>query len=476
MERIKNLINDHSIHPKTLNQEVLAAFLYNDLDVIKYIIEDYKFDVTITDSDGSNFFMYAVMRDLNSHYEYECNIEIIRYLLDNCNFNINLTDQNGHTCLYRIEHDNLNIVKLLIQNGLDYNIRASNNETILHYHCRLEEPSINIIKYCINELEIDPDELINGYNCLHNVLYTSQNIDVIKFLIEDAKMSPYVEDGNNLNALSIMESSNYCGQITMYLVNTCGMRITDLSKSCYRDVNDYGGSYLRILSDVCFYDKNAKNEINHLLLNHGVIVDVPEDNPFIYDLLLDDYSETINPYTLSYSDFTHHLNLIQYEIDIEMRYAQNIQPKNKYIPDYTKHDLLFTCNDNKFYGDKETIFDQIDILRTIDIVSDDADNVELYGNLKKEYVNMYIHMCHGDTMSLRSIDKSDFVEFIKFIDKYPSKNLTLDKLEKELVEYLYENKINPNNYIKNICSRYKMKLLYMVCHNSTYGFNYALIY
>ena len=63
--------------------------------------------------------------------------------------------------------------------------------------------------------------------------------------------------------------------------------------------------------------------------------------------------------------------------------------------------------------------------------------------------------------NINCIKPDDLISFLKFIDQYPSKILSIDKIENELVIFMNKYKIDSNDYIKNIASRYRLKYLYL---------------
>ena len=59
---------------------------------------------------------------------------MVKFLIEN-GADINIKNNNGDTVLHEavLIKDNLEVVKLLIENGADINIKNNNGDTVLHY-------------------------------------------------------------------------------------------------------------------------------------------------------------------------------------------------------------------------------------------------------------------------------------------------------------------------------------------------------
>ena len=75
-------------------------------------------------------------------------------------------------------------------------------------------------------------------------------------------------------------------------------------------------------------------------------------------------------------------------------------------------------------------------------------------------MNQYIKSCLDGVFDFETIRPDNFIQFLKFIDQYPTKILSIDQIEKEIIMYMIKNQIQPNEYILNMCTKYQLKRLY----------------
>ena len=117
-----------------------------------------------------------------------------------------------------------------------------------------------------------------------------------------------------------------------------------------------------------------------------------------------------------------------------------------------------------------------------ELVTDDTisfeDNIVLnpLSHVPEYVVNLYIHgSCTGD-FDINNILPEDFITFLKFIDQYPSQGLHIDGIENDIIDYLEKNKITPCEYVKNICTKYQMKHLYLFINNKHLEVKETMVY
>eukprot|EP00833_Pecoramyces_ruminatium_P018011 jgi/Orpsp1_1/1192043/evm.model.d7180000090145.2 len=205
------------------NTALIYAIKYQNFEIIKYLVDN-----------GAD--MNVVNKKINVIYHLinNNNIDILKYLVDN-NLNINKKDQYGQTLLgysislkneqiinFLIQHnadfsgisnkieildlitknnnlnlinfivfnsgiyeilkeiidkDRIDILKIIIDNNLDINIRDKNDNTILMY--AIEKRKINIIKYLIDN---GADIYDVKYKLIKEIIFDSK-LDILKFLI-----------------------------------------------------------------------------------------------------------------------------------------------------------------------------------------------------------------------------------------------------------------------------------------------------
>jgi hypothetical protein len=58
----------------------------------------------------------------------------------------------------------------------------------------------------------------------------------------------------------------------------------------------------------------------------------------------------------------------------------------------------------------------------------------------------------------------DFIDFLNFIDKYPTTVLSINLLEHQLLRYMKHNNILPDHEIHGLIAKYQLKHLYLSVH------------
>lgn len=97
------------VHPDS-GYPLLEAAMYNQLEVIDLLLE-YGSDINIQDPDHDSAILNAYATN---------NIPLLEYLISKCAADVNLRYHNGNTLLiYAAKMGNLDVVKLLIENGAD---------------------------------------------------------------------------------------------------------------------------------------------------------------------------------------------------------------------------------------------------------------------------------------------------------------------------------------------------------------------
>ncbi len=65
---------------------------------------------------------------------------------------------------------------------------------------------------------------------------------------------------------------------------------------------------------------------------------------------------------------------------------------------------------------------------------------------------------------MRVIESLYFIQFLKFIDLYPTEYISIDLMEKKIIKYSNENDIIYDDYFKQITIRYQLKIMYLDMH------------
>ena len=128
---------------------------------------------------------------------------------------------------------------------------------------------------------------------------------------------------------------------------------------------------------------------------------------------------------------------------------------------------LFKHNGKTYYGHKKIVLgSMVQFKNIIDILLMTSDTLfELKGSLPEYLINMYIESCYSDVIDFARILSNDFIEFIKFVDLYPTNILSVEKLEMEIVKYCKIN-IFDHSQLEELCDRHGLKHLHLFLHKN----------
>ncbi len=215
-------------------------------------------------------------------------------------------------------------------------------------------------------------------------------------------------------------------------------RLNKLLKSVYKDLKLLG--YNNSFNSFC----NCVKTLNPLLLNSKVRKSFKFNNP------MDE------PFDI----FINHANNLMCKIPLTYENVSYNNNKTKQI-DFTKQsELLFLVDNESYYGYREVVFDMINMFNDTNYL-DFTDPIVLNVSVPKYVISLYLESCHGKTFDITNIKVCDLQQFLNFIDQYPTKNLSIHLIEKELLKFMNDNSIVFDDYLKNICYKYKLKYMYL---------------
>ncbi len=515
----------HLLDGSNMNKNFMSACKNNrNVDVLKYLITEFEIDLSYV-HDGYSFLAMACENNtcidvikyliedlamnpyflLNPQNENESclslafrknrNHKIIKYLIETINLDPNHENKFKNTCLevgckkntclknikYLIEkieqnphkikkskpylittscqNKNLNIIKYFIEYGIDHNILDKNKNNCLILAC-WKNTNLNVIKYFVNQLHMDIwAEDTRGMSCFLLVCEKNKNKNILKYLIKEHNVLKKIEYLNNSETNKIIP-----------------LIINDQSKLLD----------LFILNPLM----NCENNILQLLKNI---------NPLILPNILYTCIDIIDPFKCSFSDFMKLLNDLhcilplsdKFVFESHSKYHTNdINDKNMievYIDDdYTEQQqLLFTHKKIPYYGKKRIVFDSIHALNHNDFISQLVQDHGQYHEIEidqsldvpKYIMNMYIQSCYTHKIDIDKINHDDIYNFIKLIDQYPTKYISIGQLELKLMKYIdteilskplsIEYMAHFFDFFKSIAERYGLRLMCIMLHNLT---------
>ena len=314
------------------------------------------------------------------------------------------------------------------------------------------------------------------FNGAKEIADTITHIDgrIVHDLVIIAKISTNDNNVNESNSLIRSLISTYDGNNRL---NYFDDRFLTLEEELNRFIilvqfvlNDYN-----LLNDLLNKGKNQFNLIkNNSVAKDNIkkIITQCDINPFMldddnYNLYLKGHIDRIN----GDKDYLKHkklINELKYQIPLPdySHLIKNVRSKQQ-LTDYSKpSEPLFWHNGILYHGNREKVYNSIIFLKeSIDILDFSDDHITLGGSLPPYLINIYIDSCHTGSNKLNRIAPGDIIQFIKFIDQYPTQTLSINKLEFKILEYFENEEIVCGSELDDICDRYKLKLLYLYLHN-----------
>lgn len=368
-------------------------------------------------------------------------IEMIRFLIKDIGFDKNYMDGHGNNCLRRAcMNANTNVIKLLINEfKMDPGVKNKGGVNCLMGAC-LNGYSLEIIKLLVSHTKNLNDVDNDGANCLDLAIeYISgiqendiTGIDVIRFLIIDVKLK---FSANNLNLYT-----------------------TDEFYKIVSHIPDYETINQMIL---CRFKRYGREELRHI---------VEKINPFkLWNSIKSIFD--INPFDNTYDECTRFIDELDHRVESCDKFVKTCNTKNNINRieecDFTKPFIkLFIHGGNPFFGYKDIVISSMHLFHDIEEFVDG--DIILEGNLPKDVINKYISSSYTGLFCIDCIPEEYFLDFLKFIDQYPTKYCSIDILEQQMIKYIDENKIKYNEYLKGICDKYQLKSMYLDIHNKNF--------
>jgi hypothetical protein len=413
-------INDYGVY-------LADACAYNkSIEVIKYLIGDKMMDPHVVNEYNLNCLQVSSL--LNT------SIDIIDYLINEQKMDPKKLSPNRSDCfmLSCRKNKNLDIIKYFRKN-IDLNLYTNKQK----YRCLLSacrsNTNVNVIQYLFKKFKINNSEF-NKYNlnCFNHAFEYNPNLLVSKFLIEDTHLE-----------LKIKHNPTKCKLET----------IIELLASTH--------NYKRF------------NEFLQIIINKSssLLQDVTIDiNPLMVDknIMKHKYfSEIKDPFGDKYEEFIEMVDDIVCAIPFSIS-SVCISPVKRHRIDFAQQSQkLFKHKGKIYYGDQNIIFNLILLFKDTKFDADDL--CELLEPLPQYLLSLYLQSCYDNKFDFNDIESNDdFLEFLHWIDKYPTNVLSIDNFENEIVKYILVNKVPIDDYINELTSRYRLKHFYILINNKYY--------
>ncbi len=449
IEIIKFLINEYKININYLNNKKInclmkACYYSNNVEIIKYLIVCSKECLNQINIYGDNCLIFASRSKRN-------NLEVIKFLIEDCKMDASQTrNENVNSLMIACNRKNIECIKYFIEKcKMDTKYTNIANDNCLSYACYNQD--INVIKFLIEEIKMNPHHTnINKNNYLMIACQVNSNLEIIKYFIEKVKIEIYCVDKNGSNCLQYACINNN-NLIIKYLIETTNLKpIIKLNQ--YENIAPIITNYEKLnellYCGTKYYDNdsifvNIINKINPLKLNKHLCVLF---NKNLYD---DQYEKFVN-------------NVDDLTCSVAIKFKKKIiQSRRKRCYDFTKQsEPLFKNNNKVYYRSKTVVYDCIDLLNGLDQY--DHNEIPTLSVIIPEYIMMeYLQSTYDQMFDINVILKNDFITFLMFIDQYPTRVLSIDLIETEIIMYMNSNKIDINNYLIEMCKKYKFKSMYL---------------
>jgi len=455
------------------NQLFLIATAFCDLKMIKLYRKNNKlYDLVYCNSHNFTGSLFNRVFCDGNCLIFACKtnirLDVIKYFVEECDIDVKSTDYENHNCLYyacvlnsnpKIKEYLINEQKMtLMSEGALFGYESVNNA---FWH----NTNVEQIKYFVEVLKLD----FSKQFCFSIACQFNPSINVIKYMVE--KMQVKIDSSHLIDSWC---SYGFHREIIQYLLEKCTYRDLELSMTGPY----YKISFKRFFKIVFRFSENYTMLHNLLSLKleyyqdekEAILKMIERFNPAVLDIMITDKLGIMNCFDEKYdfNIFISHINNLTLPLERPMqhpiKYIETKKRKLDKITDYTKFELLFVHNDIKYFGDKEKIYSIIDVLNNLSTF-DSSEPIILEGKQSSYIINLYLDSCLTQSIDLDKIKAHDFSEFLKFIDQYPSRYISIKNLEMQIIRYIDSHNLEITQLIKSLCHRYKMKYLYLYIHN-----------
>lgn len=341
----------------------------------------------------------------------------------------------------------IEIIKFLIYKRASTATHATINECL--YYALAFNPSLKMIRYLIEIMKANVDILLQHMNVFRDTKLhfgTNRNYETDSYSCFDLVFSGQYNSNFIEKAKYLIEDTNIFIRLRP----------------------EYIGKFKQI---IVFIKKNVK--LNMLLREGLKIYSFNEMksviqmlNPLMVEKEFRDLLG-IYPFQNNYNIFCNDINMIECKKLLEeiknegyLLYKQMTEYKQSDV-NVTGSEILFKCNGIDYKGDREIVYNVMYPLKNISKNADFSDTIVLGKSLPDYIVKKYIESCYTNKFNIDNIESTDMIQFIEFIDQYPTNLLTLSNFEIDIVKYFEKYKIPCTQYMKDLCDRYQLKLMYL---------------
>ncbi len=396
-------------------------------------------------------------------------IEIMDLLFQEFKIDINYLNPDKQNCLMcACANKSMKNVKHIIK-YFTPDINSTSNEGIscLMFLCQYELHISNIKWYVelFNHTIMNVDN--SGMNCLMHACRHNSNVLIIKYLIEIVLMDVNAIDLNGDNCFDHSIKNKFGLEISNYLIRNTKANIS-INKV---KINKYKKIINHIQDDIVLFEKIIK--IGFLVYSFVDMINLHHHaQPLLMTENMRKIANLADPFDDDFEDYIQNVDKINHKISLDVR-PMEVKTNHNFeiISDFRNiNEILFKYNGETYYGSKKIVYNSIIFLKEImndeSFKFDDLIILSTSAIIPSYLINLWIFSSYTRRFDINSVNKEDFVSFIKFIDQYPMDCLSIDQIDNSLVVYMEEHKIVPDDYLVSICMKYKLKVLYLLIHNN----------
>lgn len=367
------------------------------------------------------------------------------------------------------KNKSLNVVRFLIEKCvIPYDDMILMDQMMENYDCQFGA-DFKIIKYL---------DKCSSRTLISNKIFFNHMIDmkIVKYAVEEKKLLVSWSDLSNLIFRFDKSYRNLSGTIKKIYVDNLGkifgymVDMLNIEDNCIK----FPCFFSPKLAKICLNhvdNSQKKEQILKIMLDSDAFNSkATERNKQMFLDSLD--MLCTNPFKLKYKDFIKHVHDCTgnhyHQVYYEYMRDKTIVYKSRNI-DFSnpcQNQLLFTHNHISYYGNRSIIYDQMLIFESNPWInnneSDNQNCIDLCGQMDRYLVNIYLNcISTGQDIDLNQIDPDHIFEFLKFIEQYPAKSLSIQTVESQLIEYIDFHGIELNDENKRMFERCELKLLYL---------------
>jgi len=376
--------------------------------------------------------------------------------------------------------------------------------------------NVEVIKFLVEEKQMDPFHIdYKGVSCVKKAMIFNTNSDICVYMME--KSNYFVQWNDIIMDNSIVNKILKCNDLSKIFASLMSQKKTSIfgwlianlpkivipvkiRKLFNINANPYNEMFCDFIKSVehlkyliplelCEYDHEDSKYNNNMVIdseNNGADKSDGE-NDGDYSDNCDDENDDLPP--LNNED-----DCVEGELrdnETKLNSDQNDDLTSEPIIDFRKKtELLFKVGGEEYYGHCEAIFRVIDpfrqfcnqyqkpseIISSVSVPSDtistsvqpdeNKDCIEININASPNIINMYIAACIGSDIDFKKIKGlDDFKSMLELLDRYRILHIQFHTLEHDIVKWMQTKQVVPDDYMRGLSKRYKLKHMCVYIHN-----------